>query len=190
MAYYERNLPHWIPTGRNLFVAWRLYGSLPASVLSTLRKQTDWTHGKRFVHFDRELDALRSGPLWLQEPKIANVVSIAIEEVVKDGLCFIHAHVIMPNHVHLLLEPRAELKQITHAIKGKSARQCNAILNRTGRRFWQEESFDHWVRDSGSFERIRLYIENNPVSAGLVESPEEWPWSSAFRKSTHPPNMS
>ena len=67
------------------------------------------------------------------------------------------------------------------ALKGVTAREANKALQRTGQRFWQEESFDHWVRSEGSFDRIVLYIENNPVRAGLVTKPEDWPWSSAYK---------
>jgi len=48
-----------------------------------------------------------------------------------------------------------------------------------GKPFWLDESYDHWVRNSREFDRIQSYIEFNPVSAGLVARPEEWPWSSA-----------
>jgi REP-associated tyrosine transposase len=53
------------------------------------------------------------------------------------------------------------------------------LLGRTGEPFWQKESYDHWVRDQAEFERIRVYIENNPVKAGLVKVPKQYPWSSA-----------
>ena len=49
----------------------------------------------------------------------------------------------MVNHVHILIEPEAELARITKAIKNYSARQANIILARTGRAFWQDESYDH-----------------------------------------------
>jgi len=58
-------------------------------------------------------------------------------------------------------------------------RQANAILGRTGRPFWQDESFDHWVRGPEELEKIVRYIEENPVAAGLVERAERWRWSSA-----------
>jgi putative transposase len=45
--------------------------------------------------------------------------------------------------------------------------------------FWQDEFFDHWIRDQQDFERIVQYVEWNPVAAGLVECAEQWPWSSA-----------
>lgn len=85
----------------------------------------------------------------------------------------------MPNHVHVLIGPKTSLARITNGIKGVSARDANRILGRQGKRFWQDESFDHWVRSAAEFERIRAYIEHNPVSAGLVARPEDWPWSSA-----------
>lgn len=46
--------------------------------------------------------------------------------------------------------------------------------------FWQDESYDHWVRSGEEFERIVRYIEANPVRAGLLERVEDWRWSSAF----------
>jgi hypothetical protein len=60
-------------------------------------------------------------------------------------------------------------------VKGFSARECNKILGRAGEPFWQSESFDHWIRDQAEFERVRLYIENNPVRAGLVVRPRDYP---------------
>ena len=85
----------------------------------------------------------------------------------------------MPNHVHILITPNIELAKITRAIKGKSARLANAILGLTGRPCWQDESFDHWIRHPGQFEKVKSYIERNPVRAGLAETPEQWPFSSA-----------
>jgi REP element-mobilizing transposase RayT len=65
------------------------------------------------------------------------------------------------------------------SMKGPTARAANRALGRTGEPFWQKESYDHWVRNRQEFENIRAYIENNPVKAGLVRTPEEFPWSSA-----------
>ncbi len=64
------------------------------------------------------------------------------------------------------------------SIKGTTARLANRVLNRTGEAFWQKESYDHWVRNAAEFEKIRNYIENNPVKAGIVTSASEYRWSS------------
>jgi REP element-mobilizing transposase RayT len=85
----------------------------------------------------------------------------------------------MPNHVHLLILPRVALPQITHWIKGRTAREANLLLGRVGEPFWQHESYDHWARNERELRRIAAYIEDNPVSAGLAATPDAWPWSSA-----------
>jgi putative transposase len=179
MVYYERNLPHWQPEGKRLFLTWRLHRSLPMIFLEELHKDNKSEQGKKFLRLDKKLDGAGFGPVWLRDTRIAKTVENAINEVAKTGWCDVHAYVLMPNHVHLLPEPELELKRISRAIKGSSARACNQLLNRTGVPFWQQESFDHWVRSPASFERIRCYIERNPVSAGLVNSPEDCEWSSA-----------
>ena len=94
----------------------------------------------------------------------------------------------MPDHVHLIFTPLVNqdameiysLAEIMDAIKGASAHKINKRLRRKGR-FWQAESFDHWVRNEGQFVRIKNYIENNPVKAGLVAKAEDWLWSSASK---------
>jgi len=64
-------------------------------------------------------------------------------------------------------------------LKGRTSRVANRILGRTGASFWQEESFDHWIRNSEEFSYLVQYVENNPLKAGLVEAKEQWRWSSA-----------
>ena len=86
----------------------------------------------------------------------------------------------MANHVHVLVTPHVDLSTMMHSLKGFSAREANRLLGRTGEPFWQGESYDHWVRDQREFDRVGRYIENNPVSAGLVLKPEDYRWSSAY----------
>jgi putative transposase len=84
----------------------------------------------------------------------------------------------MSNHVNILIDPHAPLTRITKAIKNYSAREANRILDRTGQPFWQNESYDHVVRNTKESDEIVKYIEFNPVSAGLTDAPEAWRWSS------------
>jgi len=94
----------------------------------------------------------------------------------------LHAFVVMANHVHLLVQPRISPSRFLQTVKGYTARAANRLLAREGQPFWQAESYDHWVRDERESYRIKAYIENNPVRAGLVVSAEDYPWSSAGRK--------
>jgi putative transposase len=179
LTYYERHLPHWHPEGTALFVTWRLHGSLPRTV-QFVRNQPA---GKAFVAVDRQLDGAAAGPRWLADHRVAEVVATALrfgsEEL---GLYDLRAWVLMINHVHILIYPKVPLPKITKAIKNYSARQANAILGRSGQPFWHDESYDHWVRGQDELERIVLYIEANPVAAGLTTRVEDWRWSSGFRE--------
>lgn len=179
VTFYRRHLPHWQPPGQDLFITWRLFGSLPAKFRPPSPVETS---GKQFVRFDRELDRARTGPVWLEEPRVAEAAFRELRRAHLDKELFrLLAYVLMANHVHILVEPLAPLSRITHDVKGATAYRANLILSHTHKRFWQDESFDHWVRNPAEGEKIRRYIENNPVAAGLVSRPEEWPWSSASR---------
>lgn len=129
---------------------------------------------------DSILDRGESGPLYLLRPEIASLVVTAIQHGEQQLLKYqLHAYVVMPNHVHLLITPREALRRITHSLKRFTSRRANELLHLTGQPFWQEESYDHLVRDAEGFERIVRYIENNPVRAGLAKNPNDFPWSSA-----------
>ena len=177
--YYERNLPHWQVEERDLFITFRLNGSLPANIMAGLRKSKD-KDGKQFRVFDLELDKASAGPFWLRDKRVAELAAREIKKLESEGVCRVHAWVIMPNHVHLLVRPLVAIGVLTKSLKGRIARQANLLLGRTGAHFWQDESFDHWIRTSEEFARVKKYIERNPVTAGLVEKESEWVWSSAM----------
>ena len=71
-------------------------------------------------------------------------------------------------------------------MKGFTAHEINGLLKLRGKAFWQDESYDHWPRDEAEFFGINAYIENNPVEAGLCARPDDWPWSSASKRSKWP----
>ena len=176
MATHRRRLPHIYPDGRALFITWHLNGSMPASLLPPPGALSS---GEAFVWLNRQLDAGRTGPTYLKRPEIAQIVMIAIRKGEELAHYELFAYAVMANHVHLLIQPKIAPDRLLKSLKGSSAREANRTLGLTGQSFWQKESYDHWVRDSDEFERIRAYIENNPVKAGLVQNASEYPWSSA-----------
>ena len=176
MPFHERRLPHYHAIGRPIFLTWRLHGSLPPG--RSFPPGT--TSGRAFVAMDRLLDNARTGPLHLRQPEIAAMVVEAIHYQ-ESALSHFHLHnyVVMGNHVHLLITPRVEVSKLMQSLKRFTAKEANRMLNRPGRPFWQDESYDRLVRDEAEFRRIRRYIEMNPVKAGLAATPEEFRWSSA-----------
>jgi putative DNA methylase len=127
---------------------------------------------------DRLLDTACTGPFFLRIPEIAHMVTDSI--YYRDQRSYhLQAFVVMPNHVHLLMTSLEPISKVMHSLKRFTAREGNRILGRTGQPFWQDESYDRLVRDRQEFERTVHYIESNPVAAGLVATPAEFPWSSA-----------
>jgi REP element-mobilizing transposase RayT len=125
------------------------------------------------------LDETRSGTFYLRQPAIADMIVEAIEYNANVPEHFtLHAFVVMPNHVHLLVTPSVALPKLTKSLKGITSKRANAMLDLTGNPFWLDESYDHMVRE-GEFEKIRNYIEGNPVRAGLARVASEYRWSSA-----------
>jgi putative transposase len=179
MTYHERNLPHWHPEGKAVFIPWMLHGAHDKS--QSVPKNAN--AGKAFAEMDKCLDQASAGPTWLKIPEIAQCVEDAIQFGDRQlNLYTLIAYVIMSNHVHIVIQPKTTLPRITKSIKGFTARKCNEILGRTGERFWQDESYDHWARNDRELQKIIGYVEKNPVRAGLVASLEDWPWSSASTK--------
>jgi putative transposase len=93
--------------------------------------------------------------------------------------CAVHAYVLMTNHVHLLVTPaeRGNVAAMLQDIGRKYVRTINTLHGRTGT-LW-EGRFKSSLIDSDSYLlTCQRYIELNPVRAGLVSHPGEYPWSS------------
>jgi putative transposase len=82
----------------------------------------------------------------------------------------------MPEHVHLLLsEPkRRPLGTTISVLKGETSK----LLKGARPQFWQTRYYDFNVFTHSKFVEKIQYIHRNPVERGLVEKPEDWPWSS------------
>jgi putative transposase len=166
MVSHQRRLPHIYATEEPVFLTWRLHDSLPPHRVFA---GGSLPSGQAFVALDRLLEDTRTGTFYLRQPALAHLVVEAIRyNAVTLGHYVWHAFVVMPNHVHLLLTPLVALPLLTKSLKGITARRANAVLKLTGKPFWQEESYDHVVRNGQEFEKIRGYIEENPVRAGAT----------------------
>lgn len=186
-------LPHWTRDGAAYAVTFRLGDSLPRQVLES------WLFERRDIvrtaeqmgrplseHEEKRLQQLHServetyldaghGACWLCQPAIAQLVADALRHF--DGQRYrLHAWCVMPNHVHVIVEPLAghELPQLLHSWKSFTAKAANRLLGRTGE-FWQEEYYDHLIRDEEDYAHALRYLLENPAAAGL--SHWQWVWS-------------
>ncbi len=81
---------------------------------------------------------------------------------------FLHAFVVMPNHVHVLFTPDTgwSVSTILQSWKSFTAKRINALRGRTGT-VWQKESWDRFIRNPRHFSRTVDYIVNNPGSMNI-----------------------
>jgi REP element-mobilizing transposase RayT len=161
-------LPHFDSPEAVQFVTFRLVDSLPRTIAEALAKLAD-----NLAETDRKLDC-SYGSCWLSQPMVAQSVENAILHF--DGERYrLLAWCIMPNHVHVVVEPIADhaLGAIIHSWKSFSAKQANGVLRRSGP-FWHRDYFDRFIRDENHLARTVDYVENNPVKAGLASKPQAW----------------
>ena len=181
-GWYSRGyLPHLDTPGLIQSVGIRLADSLPRDVLDQLYADTSHDELERMRRIERLLDAGR-GACWLSRPDIARLVERAMLHF--DGTRYrLLAWTVMPNHVHFVLETRSEhpLFRVIQGFKSYTALRANRTLGRTGS-FWARDYFDRYVRDDLHLAAMVRYIDNNPVKAGLVSRPEDWPFGSAHRR--------
>jgi REP element-mobilizing transposase RayT len=177
MAFYRRRLPHLYGIGQPVFLTWRLHGSLPAHRVFPAEALSS---GRAFSVMDRLLDEVRFGPFTLRQPAVADMTVEAMQYNASILRHYdLHAFVVMPNHVHLLATPAVALPKLMRSLKSITAKRANVMLGCTGSPFRQEESYDHLVRHDRELDKIRDYIEGNPVRAGLVREASKYRWSSA-----------
>jgi putative transposase len=93
----------------------------------------------------------------------------------------LHAFVLMPDHVHLLLTPTQDvtIERAVQLIKGGYSHELGALIGRKSE-IWQRGLTDHRIRDIQDFVHHRNYVHQNPVVARLVVNPSEYRYCSAF----------
>src|SRR3989338_9566618 len=183
-------LPHWAREGAIYSVRFRLADSVPQE------KLREWEFERKDIianakKLSRELSSserlelerlhtgiveqyLRTGygSCWLRNDSIAEAVANAIGFFDKKRY-LLFAWCIMPNHVHVILQPHTgvTLSSIMFSWKSFTAKKANSLLGRTGK-FWQGEYFDRLIRTEIEFRHSIEYVWTNPDMARL----KDWQW--------------
>jgi putative transposase len=102
-----------------------------------------------------------------------------LQELLPASGCEMHAYVLMTNHVHLLVTPNDEdsAARLMKGVAQRHAQRCNKRWRRTGP-FWEGRFKSSLVDSVGYALACHRYIEENPVRAGMIRHPAEYPWSS------------
>ncbi len=131
-------------------------------------------------------------------PDIARIVEETIWHE-RTSRFIIYAYVVMPDHLHLLLQPTCKtISNIMQSLKSNSCREINRYLqdphngecalavmgighdepihDNHARFAWQKSFYDHVIKDDKDFRTHVEYIRYNPVKAGLCWKPEDYPF--------------
>lgn len=170
-------LPHVRQDGVIYFVTFRLDDSLPAERVAELKQRRDtWLatnplpHSPAQEHEFRRIWTVRienlmdagHGECVLRDPECRTILETSMRH--DDSSVYrLGDFVIMPNHVHALLQmlPGCELSDTMKAWKSVSTRHICRRLGRKGS-LWMEEYFDHAVRHTESLAQFVRYIRENP----------------------------
>ncbi|PYM09814.1 MAG: carbamoyl phosphate synthase large subunit [Verrucomicrobia bacterium] len=180
----RRRLPHWEQQGATYFITFRLADAVPQKLLRQWKEELEtwrkfhpepWDASTKYEYQKRFRDAREEwldqghGGCILRHSQIAATVANSLRHF--DGVRYaLDSFVVMPNHVHVLVQPHEDnaLSEILHSWKSFSAKAINKFRERSGI-VWQDENYDRMVRDFEELERYRDYIKENPVAAKLDE---------------------
>jgi REP element-mobilizing transposase RayT len=195
-------LPHLKRDGATYFITFREAGSLPKGKLAQLKAEREaviaqaraanhpltWTEEKELFKWyservDRHLDE-GHGVCYLRDAKRAKLVAEAIRHFDRERY-ELRAWVVMPNHAHAVVRPKTPytLGEILHSWKSYTSHELQKVLPIKVVPFWQNESYDHLIRDDDDLYYLCRYTIMNPVNARLCARPEDWTWSSASASS-------
>ncbi len=189
----EHCRPHWSQAGAVVFITFRSYDSIPRAVIDRWeREKQEWlrqrgweteAHWSAIIEtlpekvravFQKTFDRCREsfldtchGRCLLRQPELAQIVADSILHF--DGQRYrMGDFIVMSNHVNLLA-----VFSTAEAMKGQCASwlrytavRINQEINEKGK-FWQQEPFDHLVRNPNQYEYLRRYIAENPLKACL-----------------------
>ena len=114
-----------------------------------------------------------------QKSIAAELVEAKLFEYRDKGRYYVHSYVVMPEHFHVILTPghTTTLEKAIGLIKGGSSFEIGKALHM---RFpvWHEGFVEHEIPDEADYETHVRYIQSNPVKAGLVREPGDYPYCS------------
>jgi putative transposase len=187
--WYSRGyLPHRDRVHLLQCITFRLADSLPASVILQMERELamlppDRRNQQKRKKVEQWMDAGK-GCCVLGTPQVAEFVQNSLLHFDRQRYRLL-AWVIMPNHVHVVVDPLISMAQMVQAWKSHTSRwmlaQNHSLSLGFGdsRRVWMREYHDRFIRDEDHLHAAIRYVHQNPVKAGLCREPQDWAWSSA-----------
>lgn len=165
-------------------------GILPDARRKALSGQARYSR-RRLPHFERPwakyMITFSTAERRVLAPASRQITLDAIR-FLHDAKCTLYAACVMPDHVHLLMEPRVKehdvegepvfysLTEILHSLKSFTANAINKVEGSAGNAVWEKESFDRMIRSEADLQEKFGYVLRNPWDAGVVKADEDYAW--------------
>jgi REP element-mobilizing transposase RayT len=191
----KRRLPHREQPRCTYFATWRCADSVAQEQLAQWRAEKQlfferhprpWDPSTQRLYndsFPRRLEEWSDqgmGACILQSPDVRSIVVDSLHHFQGERYD-LECYVVMPNHVHVIFRPFHSpaldetsdnapndcLSAVLHSWKGFTGKRINELLGVHGS-FWMDETFDHAIRSEAQMHKLRQYIRDNPVKAGLA----------------------
>jgi putative transposase len=153
------------------------------AVFSAMRQPLQRFYGNGDLHFVT-FSCFRRRP-YLTKPSARTVFVETINEIRARHGFHLFGYVVMPEHVHLLIDEAGALNpsKVIQVVKQKVSSSLGKGIEIP---FWQRRFYDFNTWSSGKIKEKLVYMHENPIRRGLVAHPQDWPWSSwsyyAFRE--------
>lgn len=167
------NLPHINQWQKLYAVTFRLNDSLPKVVVQAYIDECrneygdnipDFKHKREEMLHKKMMECLDAGygECLLRNAKVRKVMDDAFHYI-HDNMAKVHAYVVMPNHVHAVIETKecVNIQAVMHNLKGYTASKINKLLMREGG-VWQRDYYDRLIRNEEHYENAINYILHNP----------------------------
>ncbi len=173
----QGDLPHWHRDGKIFFVTFRLADSMPPTAVAEYKVAVErWTKEHGMIETKQDAEELERFKVNLLNKLLDKCLgkcvlkNFTVRDIVTKSLhhfdhqrYHIHDYVIMPNHVHLLIEPLEEwtIQKLMYSLKSYTAHMINKAIAMDGA-LWQHESYDRIIRNESHYYKVVNYIARNP----------------------------
>ena len=183
-------LPKWTQDGAIYHVCIRLHDSYPQASLRDVEEQREHLRRRSTqspIPLTEDEQELFEGLFSDRTEQLLNrgmgacfLEKTEIAELIRDTLHFyesseyrLHGWCVMPNHVHVIVEPfdSAVLSKVVRRWKSYSGKKANELLNRKGP-FWSRDYYSRIIQDEKEYRAQLQYVWNNPEHINQ----HDWPW--------------
>ncbi len=120
---------------------------------------------------------------YFRSSRIAKWLVESLQQTAIQQSFTLRAYCLMPDHLHLLLQGNSPSSDLLCFVKTFKHKTTFHFRSKTGKTLWQVSFFDHILRTAEDFSETAEYILLNPVRAGLVQRPHDYPYSRIFSES-------